>query len=126
MSNKRYRFVLMEESSLSALVRAPARGRRPRTPLSDKLPRPDPMQALLEAFSIVSQRGDGPNAWGTPLSVNPLAFLLDAIDESVRVVSEHGEVLFQNRAAQGARFEQADPLLRRTMAFGARGASPPL
>jgi hypothetical protein len=50
------------------------------------------MLALLDAFSIVSQRGDRSHAWGTPLSVNPLAFLLDAIDESVRVVSEHGEV----------------------------------
>ena len=121
MSGKRFRFVLIEESSVSALVRAPARRRRPRTPLPDKPPRPDPMQALLEAFSMISQRGDGPHAWGTPLSVNPLAFLLDAIDESVRIVSQDGEVLFQNRAAQGVHFEQADSRLRRAMTFKARG-----
>jgi len=81
------------------------------------------MLALVDAFSLLTRKGVGPNAWGIPLSTNPLAFLLDTIEEAVRVVSEEGNVLFQNRAALAARFEEADPHHRRAMAFETDGRS---
>jgi hypothetical protein len=70
-----------------------------------------------------TRKGVGPNAWGIPLSRNPLAFLLDTIEEAVRVVSEEGNVLFQNRAAHGARFEEGDLHHRRAMTFETGGRS---
>jgi hypothetical protein len=81
------------------------------------------MLALVDAFSFLTRTGVGPNAWGIPLSSNPLAFLLDTIEEAVRVVSEEGDVLFQNRAAHGARFREAGPHHRRAMTFETGGRS---
>jgi hypothetical protein len=56
-----------------------------------------PVLALLEALRRLSFRGDGPDAWAAPLSQNPLAFLLDAVNEVVNVWTASGELVFSNR-----------------------------
>jgi hypothetical protein len=81
------------------------------------------MLALVDAFSFLTRQGVGPNPWGIPLSRNPLAFLLDTIEDAVRVVSDKGDILFQNRAAHEARFREAEPLRRRAMTFETSGRS---
>ncbi len=101
--DKRYRFMLMEtegqkERPLPVRYRR-YRGYRPPPPL---VPRPnDPMGALLEAFAFLNRRGTGFEAWAPSLIDNPLAFLLDALDDAVLLRdARNGRVLYKNRAAR--------------------------
>lgn len=96
-SDKRYRFVLIEESD----QRLPVRYRRARSYRAPPLiPRPDPMQALLEAFELLDRRGEGSEAWAPVLADNPLSFLLDALEDAVLVREVEGRLLYRNRAAR--------------------------
>jgi len=123
MPGKRYRYVLVEDPEVTALVPASSRRHYQYPPLQVRFQREDPFFALVDAFSFLTRKGVGPNAWSVPLSRNPLAFLLDTIEDAVRIVSEEGNVLFQNRAAHGIRFEEADPRNRRAMTFETSGHS---
>jgi hypothetical protein len=55
------------------------------------------MAALLAALVRVTRRAEGPKAWAAPLAGDPVAFLLDAIDEVVNVWDARGHLLFSNR-----------------------------
>ena len=57
------------------------------------------MWALLDAFASLHRRGTGPEAWASPLTTNPLAFLLDTMSDAVFVRGADGSVVFRNRAA---------------------------
>jgi hypothetical protein len=90
---------------------------------------PDPMYSLLAAFDFLVRRGVGPNAWARSLAENPLAFMLDAMQDGVRVLHGDQGVVYQNRAAeafpefrnadsaQGVLVEQDGALLRRRMTY---------
>jgi hypothetical protein len=100
--DKRYRFVLMETDT--GAERLPVRYRRYRAyqPPPPLVPRPnDPMGALLEAFAFLERRGTGFEAWAPALADNPLAFLLDTLDEAVMLRdARSGRVVYKNRAAR--------------------------
>jgi hypothetical protein len=78
-------------------------------PLVPWEPRPAPVEAdaparssllpLLSALRHLAFRAGDRGAWATPLAQDPLAFLLDAVDEAVNVWSSDGRLLYSNRAA---------------------------
>ena len=78
-------------------------------PLVPWEPRPAPVEAeapagssllpLLLALRHLAFRAGDRGAWATPLAQDPLAFLLDAVDEEVNVWSADGRLLYSNRAA---------------------------
>ena len=98
---KRYRFVLLEEPQSYLPVRY---RRRPTYPLgtgSTRYTARDPMGALVEAFALLQHRSGGAEAWAPVLSDNPLAFLLDALEDAIfRRDEESGRLLYSNRAAR--------------------------
>ncbi|RME75218.1 MAG: hypothetical protein D6776_03635 [Planctomycetota bacterium] len=56
-------------------------------------------EALVAAFLRIGRRGEGPAGWGAPLADDPIAFVLEALEEPVYVRRATGEVLYRNRAA---------------------------
>ena len=111
-SDRRYRFVLIEETD----QRLPVRYRRARSyrappPL---IPEPNPMQALLEAFALLDRRGEGSEAWAPVLADNPIAFLLDALEDAVLVREVEGRLLYRNRAARRLTVASGDEAAPRT------------
>lgn len=56
-------------------------------------------EALITALQRVRRRGEGPFAWAAPVADDPLAFILDAIDEAVSLWDTSGNLLYSNRAA---------------------------
>jgi hypothetical protein len=83
------------------VVWEPAPGFDPAPDWSDRRARLRAWEALLAALSRSVRRGEGPSAWAAPLSDDPLAFILDAIEEAVTVWDAAGNVLYANRAASG-------------------------
>lgn len=55
--------------------------------------------AGLQHLTFRAGRAGEPGAWATPLAEDPIAFLLDAVDEAVNVWTEAGQLLYSNRAA---------------------------
>ena len=98
MASGRWHFELAEEGEAPALVlwqpqpAAPPDDERPQQPPPTLLP-------LLSALRHLTFRAGEPGAWATPLAQDPIAFLLDAVDEAVNVWSARGELLYSNRAA---------------------------
>ena len=70
MAGKRYRYVLVEDPEVTALVPASSRRRYQNPPLHVRFQREDPLLTLVEAFSFLTRKGVGPNAWSVPLSSN--------------------------------------------------------
>lgn len=56
------------------------------------------LAALLAGLRHLAFRAGEPGAWATPLAEDPIAFLLDAVDESVNVWTAAGQLLWSNRA----------------------------
>lgn len=93
---QRYRFVLVEEPTATLPVRYV---RRPRPRPRWSLP-PNPFDALWEAFATLERRGVGREGWAPALADNPLTFLLDALDEAVRLREADGRLIYRNPAAR--------------------------
>jgi hypothetical protein len=56
--------------------------------------------ALLSAFELLAQRGDGNEPWALPFRDNVLAFLLDSMGDAANLWSSEGELLYRNRASE--------------------------
>jgi hypothetical protein len=97
MATGRWHLELAEESEPPALVPW-----RPRPePAADEPPPLEPpgILALLTALRHLAFRGVEPRPWATPLSADPIAFLLDTVGEAVSVWTGAGELLYSNHAA---------------------------
>jgi hypothetical protein len=97
MATGRWHFELAEEMEAPALVPW-----RPRPePAAEEEPPPEPpgILALLSALRHLAFRGVEPRPWATPLSADPIAFLLDTVGEAVNVWTGAGELLYSNHAA---------------------------
>jgi hypothetical protein len=55
--------------------------------------------ALLAAARTLARRGVGPGAWVPAYVDDPVAFLMDAVEDPVRLWSLRGVLLYQNSAA---------------------------
>lgn len=55
---------------------------------------------LLAACHLLSTRGSGSQAWTLWYRHDPVAFLLDAMDEAVTLWAAEGQPLFRNRTAE--------------------------
>lgn len=58
------------------------------------------LAALLSAFELLAQRGDGKEPWALPFCDNVLAFLLDSMGDAANLWSAEGELLYRNRASE--------------------------
>lgn len=97
---KRYRFVLIEEPESTLPVRYLRRPSPPPGAGTARYAPRDPMGALVEAFALLQRRSGGPEAWAPVLSDNPMAFLLDALEDAIFLRDEEsGRLLYSNRAA---------------------------
>ena len=127
MSNdrKRYRFVLLEQPENRLPVRYRSTRRSPGPPPPSP---PEPMAALAEALSLLDHRGTGFEAWAPSLAHNPIAFVLDAVEDAVILREAGGKLLYCNRAArrlpsgcpEPAHGSSAEPLRVRKMPFAWR------
>jgi hypothetical protein len=59
------------------------------------------MSSLLHALGLLRRRGTGGLAWSTPFHDDPIAFMLDSINDGLNVWSSDGDLVFQNRTATG-------------------------
>ena len=97
MATGRWHIELAEEAEPPSLI--------PWEPQPKPLPGgewPEPPATLLPLLSALRHltfRAGEPGAWGTPLAEDPIAFLLDAVDEAVNVWTARGELVYSNRAA---------------------------
>lgn len=98
MATGRWHIQLAEEAEAATLIPWEPQPKaflddddRPRSP-ANLLP-------LLSALKHLSFRAGEPGAWGTPLAEDPLAFVLDAVDEAVNVWTSSGALVYSNRAA---------------------------
>ena len=60
---------------------------------------------LLKACRLLACRGSGPQAWTLSYRHDPIAVLLDTIEEAVSLWGAEGERLYQNRAAEALNLE---------------------
>ena len=100
MATGRWHIELAEESEAPALV--PWRP-RPEPALEEPPPEPPGILALLSALRHLAFRGVEPRPWATPLSADPIAFLLDTVGEAVNVWTGAGELLYSNHTAADLR-----------------------
>jgi hypothetical protein len=94
-SRQRWRIRLVEEQEPLPLV--PYAEPEPEGETLSNWPELSSIAALLAALVRVTRRAEGPGAWGAPLAEDPVAFLLDAIEEVVNVWDASGRLLFSNR-----------------------------
>ena len=81
-----------ELSKRDPLIKRP----RPRQPSSG-------LVALLSAVRLLRRHSEGSShGWTLPHAEDPIAFLLDAMSDPVRIVLPDGHVVFRNHAASGA------------------------
>jgi hypothetical protein len=102
MATGRWHIELCEEAESPALVR-----RRPQR-AADRLRADEAAQtprgnlaallAGLRQLTFRAGREGEPGAWATPLAEDPIAFLLDAVDETVNVWTAAGQLLYSNRS----------------------------
>jgi hypothetical protein len=57
--------------------------------------------SLLHAVGLLSRRGIGGLAWSTPFHDDPIAFMLDSINDALNVWDSEGRLVYQNRTAMG-------------------------
>ena len=97
---KRYRFVLVEEPESCLPVRYRRRSSAMPGVPSGRYTARDPMGALLDAFALLQRRSYGDEAWAPVLSDNPVAFMLDALEDAIFLRDEEsGRLIYSNRAA---------------------------
>lgn len=119
---RRYRFVLVEEDVVLPVPWQPGReGRLRVVPTSESHHGTGPIEALMQALSLLSRRGEGPHAWGVPLSLDPLAFLIDTVDDAILLRDTAGRVVFQNRAATNLQLGEEGPLPEEASAIEVEG-----
>lgn len=96
MVPNRWRLALVEEQDLLPVPWIP-RQRRPRTAASWM-----EMGAaeLVAACTLLTCRGPGPQAWTLGYRHDPVAFLLDTIQDAVSLWTADGARLYRNRAAE--------------------------
>ena len=68
-------------------------------PVEEEVAARSSLLPLLSAMRHLAFRAGDRGAWATPLAQDPLAFLLDAVDEAVNVWSADGRLLYSNRVA---------------------------
>jgi hypothetical protein len=97
MATGRWHIELAEEGEPPALV--PWRPRPEPTAEEPPPLEPPGILALLSALRHLAFRGVEPRPWATPLSADPIAFLLDTVGEAVNVWTGTGELLYSNHTA---------------------------
>ena len=80
------------------------------------------VSALLSAFELLTNRGNGSAAWASPFRDNALAFLLDSMSDAANLWGSAGELLYRNRAAEQLGIGRCDDTRWRSSRF-AGGAS---
>jgi hypothetical protein len=105
MATGRWHLELYEEAELPALVRwRPQRAAdRSGSAEADEAAQTlrGNLAALLTGLRQLAFRAGWagePGAWATPLAEDPIAFLLDSVDEVVNVWSPAGKLLYSNRS----------------------------
>lgn len=63
--------------------------------------------AGLRHLTFRAGRAGEPGAWATPLAEDPIAFVLDAVDEAVNVWTAAGQLLWSNRAVADLDLDRA-------------------
>lgn len=72
----------------------------PQQPPRLLLPRERAVAALLGACELLMRRGPEPGAWTTPFRQDPVAFLLDSMNDAVTLWGPDGVIVYNNRAAE--------------------------
>jgi hypothetical protein len=103
MATGRWHIELAEEMEGLPLVRWEERA----TPDEAEAPVQSSLAPLLLALRHLAFRAGDPGSWAPPLAEDPLAFLLDALDETINVWSADGRLLYSNRAAADGNFDSA-------------------
>jgi len=96
MATGRWHIELAEENEPPALVLWRP---RPEAPQQEAVPEASNLLPLLSALRHLAFRAGEPGAWGAPLALDPIAFLLDSIAEAVNVRTTSGELVYSNRSA---------------------------
>jgi hypothetical protein len=107
VATERWHIQLTEEAGPSSLVAW--QPQRPSLELEEdpEEEAPPHILPLLAALRHLAFRAGDPGAWATPLADDPIAFLLDAMNEAVNVWTIGGELVCSNRA--GAELELEGP-----------------
>jgi hypothetical protein len=76
--------------------------------------------SLLHALGLLSRRGIGGLAWSTPFHDDPIAFMLDSMNDALNVWDADGKLVFQNRTALGLGLGQASDAAYEVFSSGGR------
>lgn len=76
--------------------------------------------SLLHALRLLSRRGPGGLAWSTPFHEDPIAFMLDSMNDAFNVWDADGKLVFQNRAGLGLGLGRASDAAYEVFSSGGR------
>ncbi len=76
--------------------------------------------SLLHALRLLSRRGIGGLAWSTPFHDDPIAFMLDSMNDALNVWDADGKLVFQNRTALGLGLGRASAAAYEVFSSGGR------
>ena len=76
--------------------------------------------SLLHALGLLNRRGTGRLAWSTPFHEDPIAFMLDSINDAFNVWDAEGKLVFQNRAGLGLGLGRASDAAHEVFSSGGR------
>lgn len=96
MATEQWQGEQVEEPDPLPILWEPRPGRAIRTRPAGELAAAE----LLAAFQLLARRGSGPYAWTFSYRHDPIAFLLETIEEAVSLWGAAGERLYWNRAAE--------------------------
>ncbi len=96
MAGNRWRLALVEEQDLLPAPWTPQPGRRRTAASSMEMGAAE----LIAACALLACRGPGPQAWTLGYRHDPVAFLLETIEEAVSLWTTDGAKLYCNRAAE--------------------------
>jgi hypothetical protein len=96
MAQHRWFLKLVEEQDLSPVLWKPPQSRTMASADFSRLGTAE----LVAACTLLACRGTGPQAWTFGYRQDPVAFLLDTIEEAVSLWTTEGARLYRNRAAE--------------------------
>jgi hypothetical protein len=76
--------------------------------------------SLLHALGLLSRRGTGGLAWSTPFHDDPIAFMLDSINDALNVWDAGGRLVYQNPTALMLGLGRSSDTAYETFAVGGR------
>lgn len=76
--------------------------------------------SLLHALRLLSRRGIGGLAWSTPFHEDPIAFMLDSMNDAFNVWDAEGKLVYQNRTALGLGLGRASDAAYEVFSSGGR------